>query len=101
MTDRPCCTDTADHPSSFVSSLYILLVPRIAQLDNTESIHLDHQNAARIKYRPGSVWRPALHRADHIVVLKKGRVEAEERLEELLEGCEEMRRPWEGKVGTA
>ena len=37
--------------------------------------------------------------ADHIVVLKDGRVEAEGRLEELLEGCEEMRRLWKGKVG--
>jgi ATP-binding cassette subfamily B protein len=30
-------------------------------------------------------------------VLKDGRVEAEGTLEELLEGCEEMRRLWEGK----
>jgi ATP-binding cassette subfamily B protein len=45
--------------------------------------------------------RPALRRADHIVVLKEGRVEAEGTLEELLEECEEMRRLWEGKVGMA
>jgi ATP-binding cassette subfamily B protein len=45
--------------------------------------------------------RPALRRADRIVVLKEGRVEAEGRLEELLERCEEMRRLWEGKVADA
>ena len=44
--------------------------------------------------------RPALRRADHIIVLKGGRVEAEGALEELLRECEEMRRLWEGKVAS-
>ena len=42
--------------------------------------------------------RPVLHRAEHIIVLKEGRVEAEGTLEELLNRCEEMQRVWSGEV---
>jgi ATP-binding cassette subfamily B protein len=42
--------------------------------------------------------KAALRRADHIIVLRDGRVEAEGQLDELLETCEEMQRLWHGDL---
>ena len=44
--------------------------------------------------------KSVLMRADNIVVLKDGRVEAQGRLSELLESSPEMQRLWEGDLET-
>ncbi len=80
--------------------LETLVGPRGVTLDvETEQLLWE-----RIAQQPGVTCLAVSHRratlrdADHIIILKEGKVEAEGRLDDLLERCEEMQRLWHGEL---
>jgi ATP-binding cassette subfamily B protein len=84
--------------------------PELLVFDDLSSaldVETEHLLWERVAERPGATCllvshrRPALRRADHIIVLRDGKMEAEGKLEALLEGCEEMRRLWRGDLGAS
>ncbi len=65
----------------------------LSERQKTEGRRQNETTALVVSHR-----RPALRRADHIIVLQNGRLLDQGSLDELLERCEEMKRLWQGQV---
>jgi len=85
----------------FVRDAELLVVDDLSSALDVETEQLLWE---RIAQQPGVTCLAVSHRratlrdADHIIILKEGKVEAEGRLDDLLERCEEMQRLWHGEL---
>lgn len=86
----------------FVRTPELLVFDDLSSALDVETEQLLWERLFADKDRPAclvvSHRRAALRRADHIIVLKDGRVEDEGRLDELLARCREMQKLWSGQL---